>query len=234
MSKTLIVTGGSSGIGFFIAQKFLKEGYRVINLSRRSLDLEGVLNFKIDLSNMENLKKVLNELIVLFPKKEEICLVHNAFFYASDALDTFDLEAVEASFRVSLLAPMLLNQELLPMMAPHSSIVFIGSTLSEKAVPHAMSYSTLKHGTLGLMRACVQDLKDYEKVHSVLVCPGFTRTPMLESHLKDPEVYKSITEKVLFKRLVEPSEIADLVFFSSQNEVLNGSVIHGNLGQLES
>lgn len=234
MKKTLIITGASAGIGFAIAQEFLEKGFEVINLSRNPCSLQGVKNYKVDLSEMSDLTKFSSDLKKLFSSKQKITLIHNAFFYSSDSLESFSLEETKKSFEVAVLAPMFLNKEILPFVTEGSSVIFIGSTLSEKAVSGAMTYSTLKHATLGLMRAVAQDLGKFNKIHTCAICPGFTRTKMLEEHLKKQNSYDLIKEKVLFKRLVEPKEIAELSFFCAENPSINGSVLHANLGQVES
>ena len=234
MRKTLVITGASAGIGLSIAEYFLSQGFDVVNLSRSKPDLEGVKHFSVDLSEQEELERILPELKSYLSGENQITLIHNAFSYCADSVSEFDKELVDKSFQVALLAPMKLNQALLPLMSSGSSILFIGSTLSEKAVSGAMSYSTLKHATIGLMRSVAQDLISYDRIHTVCLCPGFTRTKMLEDHLKRQNALDTVTEKVLFKRLLEPEEIAKLTFFCSGNPSINGSVIHANLGQLES
>mmetsp|Transcript_34488 Transcript_34488/g.63897 ORF Transcript_34488/g.63897 Transcript_34488/m.63897 type:complete len:119 (-) Transcript_34488:226-582(-) len=117
-------------------------------------------------------------------------------------------------------------------MTRGSSIIFVGSTLSEKAVSGALTYSTSKHALVGLMRATTQDLFG-SGIHCVMVCPGFTDTPMLRKHLSDPEVLSAIASNNSFNRLVEPSEIASVVTDASLSPVLNGAIIHANLGQKE-
>ena len=58
---------------------------------------------------------------------------------------------------------------------------------------------------------------------------------MLKGHLGDnPEIYAQIASGVALKRLAQPTEIASTIWFCSQNPVINGSVVHANLGQIES
>lgn len=233
MSKTFIITGASSGIGFSTAKLLLKKGHCVINLARNICDLPGVVNYQIDLGSSSEIELFATKLKVLIKEKKPITLVHNAFSYTSDSFIDFDQKKIESSIAVGLIAPMLLNKYVSEYMGKGSSIIFIGSTLSEKSVANSMSYTTLKHSTIGLMRSCTQDLALLKEVHTCCICPGFTRTNMLESHLNDKAKYKLITDKVAFKRLIEPEEIADLILFCSINPLVNGSVIHANLGQIE-
>jgi NAD(P)-dependent dehydrogenase (short-subunit alcohol dehydrogenase family) len=126
-----------------------------------------------------------------------------------------------------------LNQQLLPEMPERSSVIYVGSTLSEKAVPGSFSYVTSKHAQLGMMRATCQDLMG-RGIHTALVCPGFTDTEMLRTHLgDDPEVAAAIAGMNSYNRLIDPAEIAELIRWAHHNPVINGAVLHANLGQKE-
>ena len=117
---------------------------------------------------------------------------------------------------------------------PSSAIIYLGSTLAEKAVANSFSYVTSKHAVIGMMRATCQDL-DGTGIHTACVCPGFTDTEMLQVHLGDDEdVLAGITKLSTFGRLITPEEIAATICFAALNPVVNGSVIHANLGQIES
>lgn len=233
MNQFLIITGASSGIGAATAQKFLDNQWTVINISRRSCSHEGVVNILTDLSGLTPECELYQKLNELIPESAKICLIHNAFAYYKDNVETIRPEEFRHVLEVSLIAPVIINQWLISKMQHGSSIIYIGSTLSEKAVPNAASYSVAKHAIAGLMRATCQDLAD-KKIHTVCICPGFTDTEMLKTHLNnDPAIVKMITDKVCFKRLIEPPEMADTIYFAAQSSILNGAMIHANLGQVE-
>ena len=118
-------------------------------------------------------------------------------------------------------------------LAELSSILYLGSTLSEKAVANSYSYSTLKHAVIGLMRATTQDLAPNRKIHSCCICPGFTKTKMLLEHIRDTNILKEITKINSHNRLIEPKEISEFLYFCSQTPVINGAILHANLGQIE-
>ena len=119
-------------------------------------------------------------------------------------------------------------------MQSGSSIIYVGSTLSEKAVANSFSYVTSKHAIIGSMRATCQDLAG-TNIHTACVCPGFTDTDMLRTHVGESEdILTAIAEGVTFQRLLKPEEIAKTLYFCATNPAINGSVIHANLGQIES
>jgi NAD(P)-dependent dehydrogenase (short-subunit alcohol dehydrogenase family) len=130
-------------------------------------------------------------------------------------------------------APQKLNKALLAVMKPGSSILYVGSTLAEKAVPNAYSYVLSKHAGAGIMKANCQDLSG-RGIHTASVCPGFTDTQMLRQRVgNDPAAVKQLTNRSAFQRLIEPEEIARTLLFCSRNPAINGALIHANLGQLE-
>jgi NAD(P)-dependent dehydrogenase (short-subunit alcohol dehydrogenase family) len=84
-----------------------------------------------------------------------------------------------------------------------------------------------------MMRATCQDLMG-KGIHTALIGPGFTDTEMLRGHVgHNQEIIAAISELNSFGRLVDPQEIASLVTWCHDNPVINGSVLHANLGQVE-
>ena len=72
-------------------------------------------------------------------------------------------------------------------------------------------------------------------VHTACICPGFTDTEMLRSHLgNDQAVLADMASLNSYNRLIEPGEIAGLILWAHENAVINGSVLHAHLGQKES
>ena len=234
MNKLVVISGGSQGIGRATVERFLAEGYRVINLSRRSLDIEGVLQLSVDMGRIDWLEGMAAEaLSIAAESADEIVLIHNAARQDSDTVATLAAESFAAVLQINLVAPQQLNAVLIPYMKPGSSILYVGSTLAEKAVRGCASYVASKHGLVGLMRATVQDLAG-TGIHSACVCPGFTDTAMLRGHINnDPEVIAAITANVSAGRLIDPQEIADTLYFCARSPVISGAVIHANLGQIE-
>ncbi|MFK7975120.1 MAG: SDR family NAD(P)-dependent oxidoreductase [Halioglobus sp.] len=236
--KAAIITGASVGIGSATAQLFLNDEFEVYNLSRRACPLEGVTNIACDLSNSESIDAACHTLISSLGgasgENHQIALVHNASQMLKDSVRDCAGEDLRAVLETNVVAVNHLNQKLLPQMGEHCSLLYVGSTLSEKAVPGSFSYVLSKHAQLGMMRASTQDLMG-SGIHTAMICPGFTDTEMLRTHLgTDPTVAASIAGMNSFNRLIEPAEIAELIHWAHHNPVINGAVLHANLGQKES
>ncbi len=162
---------------------------------------------------------------------DEIVLIHNAAKLANDSAMETPSNSLREVFEVNLVAPNSLNYFIIPFMQDGSSILYVGSTLAEKAVPGSFSYVTSKHAQIGMMRATCQDLAG-RGVHTACICPGFTDTEMLRTHVP-AEALASVAAMSAYDRLVSPDEIASTLMFAATNPVLNGSVLHANLGQIE-
>lgn len=231
MSKVLVITGGSRGIGLASVELFAKSGYRVINLSRQATNPEWAQQIFTDMSEPDWIDKISEPLRDALGEADQISLIHNAALLLKD--NVRQVEDFSRVMQVNLIAAQQLNQTLLPLMKPGSSILYIGSTLSHKAVANTLSYSTSKHAVMGLMHATCQDLFN-TGIHTACVCPGFTDTEMLRSHIgEDEEVIKRLGSGNAFGRLVQPDEIAKCLLFCAENPAINGSSLDANLGQLE-
>ena len=232
--NTAIITGASVGIGAAAAARFVAAGYRVYNLSRRACPVEGVTNLRCDLSDNSSIDAALATLREAVEDSERVALVHNACMMLKDsAVDCSDDNLLSA-LQINVVAANRINQALLSRLPAGSSVLYVGSTLSEKAVGGSYSYVISKHAVAGMMKATCQDLMG-SGLHTALICPGFTDTEMLRTHLgNDQAVIDSIASLNSFNRLIDPDEIASLICWAHDNPVINGSVLHAHLGQRES
>lgn len=232
--KVAIITGASVGIGCATAQAFLDEGFAVFNLARRQCPIRDVNNLACDLASPEAIESCVGTMTAVLGDSTEVALVHNASQMRKDSAVDCDSDSLEAVLATNVIAINSLNQQLLPLMPPSSSLLYIGSTLAEKAVSNSFSYVVSKHAQLGMMRASCQDLMG-SGIHTAMICPGFTDTEMLRTHLgNDPAVAEAIAGMNSFARFIEPQEIAELIRWAHHNPVINGAVLHANLGQKES
>ncbi len=230
--STVIITGASKGIGKAAAAEFAAKGHQVFNLSRTPSDTKGVENALMDLAS-ESAEAAVSSFADSL-KDGVIHLVHNAARLTSESVSTVETEQFRDAININVIAPQILNRAILPKMQQGSSIIYIGSTLSEKAVANSYSYVVTKHAMIGMMRATCQDLAG-RGIHTACICPGFTDTEMLREHVGHAaDVLDSIASGSTFGRLITPQEIADTIVFAAGNPVINGAVIHANLGQLES
>ena len=230
LDKHLIITGASSGIGYATAKLFQEDGYQVVNLSRSKINLKNANHLTADLSKRDWSSEVSKKLSSILTDSSEISLIHNASMMQSDNVENIDINNLRDIYEVNLVAPAILNKIIIPYMKNGSSILYVGSTLSEKAVPQMSSYVTSKHGMIGLMRSTCQDLFG-RYIHTACICPGATETEMLQEYVQgNQEALDMMAQTLSENRLISSEEIAKTLFFCAKNSVINGSVIHANLG----
>ena len=232
MSDQVLITGASRGIGRAAAERFLKEGWRVINVSRSPCTVPDVVNVPVDLA-VPGWEPAVEKALRDGAGQGRLSVIHNAALYEHDDALTMDAAHLRRVLEVNVVAPLVLNRLARPLLTDGSSLLYVASTLGEKAVKGVASYVTTKHALIGMMRATCQDLAGTQ-VHTAAVCPGFTDTEMLREHLgTDPAVRASVAGMTTFGRLITPEEIANVLYLCATTPVLNGAVIHANLGQIE-
>ncbi|GAB3289125.1 SDR family NAD(P)-dependent oxidoreductase [Parahaliea aestuarii] len=232
--KTAIITGASVGIGRAAAARFVADGYRVFNLARRECPEAGVDNLSCDLAGDADIARCCETVLDAVTASDSVALIHNASQMRKDSTMDCDSDSLRAVLETNVVAINSINRHLLPSLPAGSSLLYVGSTLAEKAVPGSFSYVLSKHAQLGIMRASCQDLMG-SGIHTALICPGFTDTEMLRTHIGDDvTVVQAISAMNSYNRLIEPAEIAELLHWAHHNPVINGSVLHANLGQRES
>lgn len=229
--KLAIVTGASAGIGLATAESFLEAGYVVVNLSRRPCPIADVSHIHCDLAKRDVLDAVGPALIEHLEAAQTCVLIHNASQLRNDTAAETPSEALRDVLEVNVVGINTLNQLVIPRMGPGSCILFVASTLAEKAVPGSYSYVVSKHAQIGMMRACCQDLAG-TGIHTACICPGFTDTEMLRAHVP-ANALDAVRGMSAFNRLIEPREIAETLLWAATSPVVNGSVVHANLGQVE-
>jgi 3-hydroxybutyrate dehydrogenase len=165
-------------------------------------------------------------------------LVNNAGFQHVAPVHEFPPDTFSAILRVMLEAPFLLIRASLPSMYARGfgRIVNISSVHGLRASPYKAAYVTAKHGLEGLSKVVALEGAD-RGVTSNTVCPAYVRTPLVEGQIIDqakahgiPE--DEVLEQVMLtepaiKRLVEPTEVADVVAFlcSSAASFITGSAV---------
>ena len=114
MKKFLIITGGSSGIGFAAAKLFHDNGFVVINLSRSKINLEAAIHIEVDLSKSNWHKSLDSNFKDQLSSADQVCLVHNASKMQSDNVESIDLNNLREVLEVNLVGPSILNKITIP------------------------------------------------------------------------------------------------------------------------
>lgn len=185
MSKNIIVTGTSRGIGFELVQLFAKAGHHVLALSRNekpitSLKLDNVKAFSFDLNNNGAYEKV-----KAFIKKEwqhVDILINNAGALLNKPFLETTITDFEQIYRTNVFGVAELTRTVLPYMKRKSHVVTIssmGGVQGSMKFPGLAAYSSSKAAVITLTELLAEEYKDSNISFNVLAL-GAVQTEMLE------------------------------------------------------
>ena len=216
-NQTIVVTGGTSGIGKAIANQFISLGGNVIITGRSETppnNLSCEMNYyQLDILNEESLDIFLDK---LSSEKKIDVLVNNAGINIISELEKINYKDYEDILKVNLHGPFIISKTLAPLMkAEGGKIINIGSIWSKITKKGRVSYTTSKSGLAGLTRALATDLGEYNILVNT-VSPGFTITDLTKRSLSKKEI-NEITKMIPMRRMADTKEIAQVVLFLASN-----------------
>ena len=223
--KTVVVTGGGSGIGAEIVRSFVAQKARVFFLdiaeadsSALAKDLGDAAQFiKCDLTDLEALKAAL---ATVEQRAGPVgVLVNNA---ANDDRHTFEKVTPaywEDRMNVNLRHYFFAAQALTPGMrrAGGGAVINIGSVSWHLALPDLVLYETAKAAIEGLTRALARDLGE-ANIRVTSVIPGAVKTARQMALWHTPDEEKKIVTQQCIKGRVEPSDVAAMVQFLASDD----------------
>jgi D-xylose 1-dehydrogenase len=223
--KTVVVTGGGSGIGAEIVRGFVAQKARVYFLDiaeqdSRALAAElgdGAQFLKCDLTNLEQLKATLAA--VEAQAGPVNVLVNNAANDDRHTLETVTPAYWDERINVNLRHYFFAAQAVVPGMrrAGGGAIINLGSVSWHLALPELVLYETAKAGIEGLTRALARDLGE-ASIRVTSVIPGAVRTPRQMALWHTPEEESKIVTQQCLKGRVEPSDVAAMVQFLASDD----------------
>ena len=234
--KVAIITGGSKGIGFGIAERFCKEGAKVIICSRNDSELSkaasqlGCDSHQLDVSDSGAVRSMAD----WFSKEhgELDILVNNAGLIRPGTIKSATEEDWDLQIDVNLKGPFLMSNTFLPHMNESSSILNIASTVGLRAMRGAAAYCASKGGVVNLTRAMALDLAG--KIRVNCICPAVVDTPMIAERLSTGKVTRQDFDEVQpIGRMGKPEEIAAMALHlcGPESEWTTGSIITVDGGQ---
>lgn len=248
--KTVVITGGGSGIGFEIAKLLLEtQAYRIVLIGRNRSKLEAKAEilggssenlsiFTCDLKDPAQIHKTMKKIGAIH--NGVYGLVNNAGIYPLGGLSDTTEESWDEAMTVNLKGPFLLIQAVAEMMRKNPTggrIVNISSTAGILPNHLALAYSVSKAALIHLTRTLAKELgKDNITVNCI--CPGIIRSPLHESYHSSrselEEFYAKRGANLPLGRVGEPKDIASVVrFFLGEDAAwVTGDVFIADGGRL--
>lgn len=235
--KTILVTGGSRGIGRAIVEKFAKEGYNVVLNYNKSeyvaLDIakqyKNVEIFKANVSNPKDVEAMVNFAEEKFKKID--VLVNNAGISSSSLLQDLSLEEWNNLFEVNVTGTFLVTKNVLPNMISNKSgkIINISSVWGLVGASMEVAYSASKAAIIGFTKALAKEVGP-SGITVNAIAPGIVMTDMVSNLTLDE--FEEIRKDIPLERIGETSDISNTAFFLASEEAnyITGQVISPNGG----
>ena len=224
--RVALVSGGASGIGLATAERLRADGLSVAITDlatsegqQRAADI-GALFVAADLTRPGAAQGVVSQVAAALGGLD--VLVCSAGYQHLDPIPDFPEERWHDMIALLLSAPFLLTKHAWPWLirGGNGRIVHIGSAHSLAASPYKAAYVSAKHGLVGLARTTALEGGEHGLTCNV-VAPAYVRTPLVEKQIADQARTRGIPESeveqrvflenVAVKRLLEPSDVAELV-----------------------
>jgi NAD(P)-dependent dehydrogenase (short-subunit alcohol dehydrogenase family) len=233
VSRTVVVTGGATGIGRATVERFAAAGERVVALgrSRDALAALDVESFVCDVTGESAVAAAFAEI------GDVDVLVNNAGIGESASLAATTLESWRRHLEVNATGAFLCMRAVVPGMRSRGSgaVVTVASTAGRVGVPYTTAYSASKHAVVGLTRAVASEVAG-TGVRVNAVCPTFVRTDMTERTIANivertgrsaEQAEAALAAAAPLGRLLEPEEVADAIAFlaSPAAGAINGQAV---------
>jgi 3-hydroxybutyrate dehydrogenase len=220
--RAALVTGAASGIGRAVAARLVDAGMDVLAVDLHP-DPDGPgLGYEADLREARANEAAVAAALERFGRLDVV--VPNAGVQHVAAIDEFPVERWDTIIALLLSSPFALARAAWPALRDCDAgrFIVIASVHSLVASPFKAAYVSAKHGVLGLVKVLALEGAEHG-ISASAVCPAYVRTPLVEKQIADqarvhglPE--SEVLEQVILaphvvKRLIEPSEVAEVVAF---------------------
>lgn len=226
--KYAVVTGGTSGMGYGVAQMLLNKGYKVYATYVGPDFEEKIDNYEAHKTDQSKREEVYEFIDYVKRQTDHLdCLVCNAGMSIRKSFtETTDLDW-DRQMEVAVNSHYIMVREFYPIIPAGSRILFTGSQMAVQ--PHAtvLAYGVTKSAVCALAKNLVKEFEGTGTTVNAII-PGFVATPWQNE--KPEEIKQNIYKKTAIHRFATVDEIVDAFRFCIDNPFINGSLIEVNGG----
>lgn len=223
--KTILVVGGSSGIGKAIIEA-LKDTHKIINFSRNKIECNiNTTHYSLDVLNGELPDLKLLDGIVYCPGSINL-----------KPISRLKLNDFREDFEINVISAVRIIQKYINLLKENNGSVLLFSTVATKmGMPFHASVSASKSAVEGLAKSLAAEYAT--KVRFNVIAPTITNTPLASRLLRNDKQKEIMKERHPLKTYLEASEVASLALYllSNQSKSISGQVfpIDGGLISLK-
>jgi NAD(P)-dependent dehydrogenase (short-subunit alcohol dehydrogenase family) len=184
--KTVIITGGSSGIGKATAELFVEKGWRVFEWSRSGQSTDQITHISCDVTKPEDTKAAVAQ--VLAQTEQIDVFISNAGFGISGAIEFTTPEDAHRQMEVNFFGALNSVQAVLPHMRERKAgrIIFTSSVAAILSIPYQSFYSASKAAINALALALQNEVREFG-IHVSVLMPGDVSTGFTAARKKSEE-----------------------------------------------
>ncbi|MFM2322138.1 MAG: putative oxidoreductase short-chain dehydrogenase/reductase family protein [Pseudomonadota bacterium] len=238
-NKTMIITGGSSGIGAATAMLFSREGAEVYVLDKKNLDYAATARIHFLHCDISDIKQVQAAVASILQKIAPIdYLFCNAGIHLFANVEESSVVEIQQVIATNLLGTIYCLQQVLPSMKKQAfgTIVLMASDQAFVAKEQCAIYGATKAAIAQLAKSTALDYAKYG-IRVNCVCPGTIDTPMYQAIIAQFEqktglaaavIQEQVAKKLPLHRVGKPDEVAQLVGFlcSEASSFMTGALIN--------
>ena len=222
--RIALVTGGSKGLGFAMAQALAEAGANVALCSRNLSEAEAaaqeiaaatgraVKGFQADVTDRASVLQLKADAEAALGPVD--ILINNAGINVRKPTQELTEEDFDSVMDISVKGSFLCSQAFLPGMTERKwgRIVMLGSIMTHVAIAGRAAYASAKTGVLGLTRALALESAPHGVTVNCL-CPGVFATPMNLPLMNDPVAFQTFLSKIPMGRWAQPEELGGVIVF---------------------
>jgi 3-oxoacyl-[acyl-carrier protein] reductase len=243
--RTVLVSGGSRGIGRATAILFAKAGADVAITYQRQEEaafqvktsVEGLgrrcLALKAEISKEAEVRRAVEEIIRALGRID--VLVNNAGIWTYLEIGSGDTKTWKETMEVDLDSVYYFTDAVVPHMKKHKQggIINVGSTAGIRGEAHHSHYAATKGALNALTKSWAAEFAPHN-IRVNLVAPGWVETDMCSEVFSDPAFKESVRQSIPLKRIPPPEDIAGPILFLASDLArhITGAIINVNGGSV--